>query len=162
MMDGSLEQSRAHGVGGWALTARGRRRLRRVADVALDLPESPQHQEWRSAQTLAGQEIERFRESLRATLDEAMAALDAPGTSSDDWFALKDRLERDARRIAAVTYCLHEWAEPDDARADVDDRTDPSDQAYSPEERNRRKARRAGRRNPLLWISPDAGPPDLD
>lgn len=159
---GSVEQSRAHGVQVWALTAKGKRRLSRVRHVTDLLPESPQHGEWRSAQSAAGEVIEGFREYFRASLADAAAALEDPAVTSDEWFDLQDRLEAGARRIASATYCLREWAEPDDSRADVDDRTDPTDEAYEPESRKLRKSRRLGRRSPMLWFYPDARPPEMD
>lgn len=160
--NGSITQSREHGVQVWALTSKGKRRVRRASKTADLLPESPQHQEWRSARTAAGDSIEEFHKRLQETLTEAMSALAAPDTTSDDWFALKDRLEGDARRLAATTYCLREWPEPDDARADVDELTSPADEGLSAQERKHREGRRVGRRNPLLWLNPDAGPPELD
>jgi N-acetylmuramoyl-L-alanine amidase len=116
---GSLERSRAHGMEYWALTPKGRRRLRRVRHVAGLLPESPQHLQWRSTRTAAAEAVGGIRASLRASLSEAMRALDAPSTSSDDWLALRHKLERDAHRLATVTHCLYEWPEPDDCRADA-------------------------------------------
>jgi DNA-binding PadR family transcriptional regulator len=148
---GSVETFRVLGVQTWALTPKGKRRLTRVRHVADLLPESPQHQAWRRARTAAGEAIGGFREALLATLAEATAALDAPDVPSDEWFALQHRLERDADRLGAATYCLYEWDEPDDARADVDDRTSPSDAAFAQRERNHRQVRRGARRNILRW-----------
>src|SRR5262249_18286582 len=69
----ALATSRAHGVQQWSLTASGRRQLRDAGDV--ELPESPQHQAWRAARTLAEQEIERFRSAMADVLAEATALL---------------------------------------------------------------------------------------
>jgi hypothetical protein len=151
---GWLESARRHGIATWALTSAGRRRLQsaRGAGRLPALPESPQHRAWRNAHTTAGQEIERFRASLREQLREAALALDAdPTPHSDDWFELGDALQRAFRRLASASYCLHEWLEPDDAHADLDHGLDLADEALKHSERVRRRALRAGRRNVALW-----------
>jgi hypothetical protein len=152
VQDGVIEQRRAHGVDVFALAPSGRRRLQGAGLV--DLPESPQHREWRNARTLATQEIQRFRASLGDALKEASALIDdTPG--SDALFELAEELRAAARRLGSATYCLHEWMEPSDDRADIDDHISPADRALDPSERQRRQARRAGRRNTRLW-------PDVD
>ena len=157
VQDGAIDQRRAHGVDIWALAPSGRRRLQGVGRV--DLPESPQHCQWRNACTLAAQEIERFRASMRDAVTEASALLsDTPG--SDAWFELAERLQRAARRLGSATYCLHEWMEPDDDRADIDDQVSPGDLSLNPRERQQREARRAGRRNIRLWSDADSEGPD--
>jgi hypothetical protein len=151
---GSLERSRRHGVPTWALASAGRRRLQRArrAGNVPALPESPQHRAWRNARTAATQEIERFRPTVRDCLGEAALLLDAdPPASSDAWFELGERLQRACRRLGSASYCVDEWAEPDDARADIDDHRDPADKGLDRAERARRSARRAGRRNISLW-----------
>ena len=151
VQDGAIEQRRAHGVDIWVLVSNGRKRLRRAGRV--DLPESPQHRDWCNACILAGQEIERFRGTLQDAITEAGALLnETPG--SDAWFGLAERLRCAAWRLGSATYCLHEWVEPGDDRADIDDHISPADLALDPRERQRRQARRAGRRNTRLW--PDA------
>jgi len=151
---GSLTHGRRRGVQTWALTSTGRRRLtqaRRAGKVPA-LPESPQHHAWRNARTAAAQEIDRFLVGVREGLHEAMRLLDAdPAATSDAWFELGERLHRDCRRLGSATHCLREWSEPDDARADVDDRLDPADERFGPAERANRRARRTGRRNISLW-----------
>ncbi len=151
---GSLERSRDHGVPTWELTSAGRRRLqraRRTGNVP-QLPESPQHRTWRNARTAAAQEIERFSRSLRDYLDEAARLIDAdPPAHSDAWFELGQHLQRACRRLGSASYCLHEWVEPHDARADVDERLDPADERLDPAGGARRRARRMGRRNIGLW-----------
>jgi len=154
---GSLQRSRRHGVPTWALTPSGRRRLRRAERAGRlgQLPESPQHRAWRNARTAAAQEIERFRRGLGDSLDEAAQLLDAAQPAdSDAWFELGQRLRRGCWRVASASYCLYEWAEPQDARADIEDYSDPSDAALDPGERARRRARRLGRRNIRLWDDP--------
>ncbi len=151
---GSLERSRRHGVPTWELTSAGRRRLHqaRRAGAYPQLPESPQHRAWLGARTAAAQEIERFRASLRERLDEAALLLDTEEPPhSDAWFELGEALQRACGRVGSASHCLHEWVEPHDLRADIDDHLDPIDEGLDPAERARRRARRAGRRNIRLW-----------
>jgi hypothetical protein len=153
VQDGAIEQRRAHGVDIWTLAPKGRRQMQAAGRV--DLPESPQHCQWRNACTLAAQEIDRFRAAMRDVVTEASALLgDTPG--SDAWFELAGRLHSAARRLGSATYCLHEWMEPDDDHADIDDHVSPTDLALDTRERGRRQARRAGRRNTRLWSDTDS------
>lgn len=152
--EGLVERSRRHGAVTWELTAAGAQRLRRArrGHGLPPLPESPQHRTWRVAHTAAGQEIERFRERLRELVDRAGLLLDAPARPrSDVWLELGDELHRACRLLASAGYCLDEWAEPGDARADTDDHTDPADEGLGAAEQAQRRARRAGRRNVRLW-----------
>jgi hypothetical protein len=147
---GALEQTRRHGIKLWTLTGKGRRRLAqaRSKGEAAELPESPQHRKWRYSRTTAGEQIEGYREELRALIDEAGALLDAGMQAhSDSWFCLAKRLPVLATNIGAAIYCLMEWPEPDDARADIDDYIDPDDSNLDPEERARRRSLRTGRRH---------------
>ncbi len=118
---GLLERSRRHGVPTWGLTRTGRQRLRRarLAGNLPDLPESPQHRAWRTARTLAAQEIGGFGESLRESLDAAcrLLELDSPA-GSNALLDLAEQLRHRMWRLASATYCLNEWAEPDDEHAD--------------------------------------------
>jgi hypothetical protein len=151
---GWLERSRRHGVPTWALTATGRRRLRRTQRTREfpPLPESPQHRAWRHARTLAAHEIARFREALRERVEHAALALDAdPPLHSDAWLELAEELQRGCRRLASASHCLYEWPEPDDARADIDEHAEPVDAQLDATERTLRRTRRAGRRNVRLW-----------
>jgi hypothetical protein len=70
---------------------------------------------------MAGDRIDGFREALRTSMAEVGALLDAEQTSSDAWFEFGNRLSAECRRLGSATHCLFEWAEPDDARADVDE-----------------------------------------
>jgi DNA-binding transcriptional regulator PaaX len=118
---GSLKRGRRSSSDTWGLTSKGRRRLaqaRRAGEV--NLPEAPQHQQWRLAHAEAANLIEDFRERLRCTLDEAGKLLDSGRGDSDAWFAIAKRLEVHATQVARATYRLVEWAEPDDADADID------------------------------------------
>ncbi len=151
---GLLERSRRHGAQTWALTSAGARRLRqaRGAGGLAPLPESPQHRAWRIARTAAAHEIERFRDALEERLRRASLTLESQQTPhSDTWLELADELQRAGRRLASASYCLYEWAEPDDAHVDADEHLDPADEVLEPAERAGRRARRAGRRNVRLW-----------
>ncbi len=121
---GSLERTRKHGRYQWTLTPKGRRRLaaaRRAGRVG-ELPESPQHRRWRHAREEAEQRIDDFRTLTYQTLDAAEAVAEpAEGPGSETWFAMGDRLAAIFWLMGSATYCLVEWAEPDDARADSDD-----------------------------------------
>jgi DNA-binding transcriptional regulator PaaX len=118
---GLIERTRHLRLILWRLTGSGHARLddARLTDE-LALPESPQHQQWATAQLMAGQRIADLRADMRQTLDEAMAMLDDPATSSDAWFALVHRLKDACWRLAAATHILNEWAEPNDAHPDID------------------------------------------
>jgi hypothetical protein len=151
---GLIELTRPHGVQAWELTASGRRRLRRaqLSGSLPPLPEAPQHREWRLARMLAAQEIERFGGGLRERLERAAQLLETdPLPPSDAWFELADTLRNDCRRVGSAIYCLHEWAEPSDELPDHDGRSLPGEEGLDPGERNRRRARRMGRRNFRLW-----------
>lgn len=117
-----LSDVRRHGLDLLVLTGAGRRSLakaRRSGTIAL--AESPQHRRWRHSRALAGERIDGFRQRLRATLDEARTLLDATEAPSDEWFRLASHLEKACWRLASAMYCLREWPEPDDVRADVDE-----------------------------------------
>ncbi len=154
---GWIALSRQHGIQSWELTSAGNSHLRRErrAGRVPALPESPQHRAWRSAHTTAAHEIDRFRRSLRERLEEALGLLaaDAP-TGSDAWFEFAEILQWECKRLGSATYCLREWSEPDDARADIDERLAPDEQRLEREERVRLRARRAGRRNVMQWDDP--------
>jgi ribosome-binding protein aMBF1 (putative translation factor) len=159
-LDGrALSRGKRHGVVTWELTSAGKRRLSRLrAKGTLPvLPESPQHRAWREARALAEQRIEGFRTALLEDVKRAHVLLGSPQEPgqppSDAWFELGERLHQGCKRLASATYCLREWPEPDDAHADIDDHTDPDDQAFDAKQRVQRRARRAGRRNTRLWES---------
>ncbi len=119
---GLVEAFRRHSRDLWQLTPKGKRRLaalRRTGDLPV-LPESPQHQLWREARTAASERIAGFREDVRGALAEAMALLGAADAPSDAWFEMSHSLQRICWRLGSATYCLSEWAEPDDAEADID------------------------------------------
>jgi hypothetical protein len=114
------------------------------------LPESPQHRKWRHFREAAAEQIEQYRRECQALLSEASALLDAGSRArSDSWLCLADRLPDAARSIGAALYCLSEWPEPDDARADVDDYVDSGDDKLDPQKRARLRYLRTGRRSIL-------------
>ncbi len=147
---GLLEVASRRKVDLWVLTSAGRRALvrARAKGEAVVLPESPQHRKWRHSREAASERIAGYREELRALLDETDALLDAGTTAhSDWWFDLAARLAAPATSVGAAIYCLLEWPEPEDARPDVDDYSDPDDDNLDPEERGSRRSLRVGRRN---------------
>jgi hypothetical protein len=156
---GWIALSRQHGMQAWELTGVGSRHLRRErrAGRVPPLPESPQHSAWRNARTLAEQEIDRLRGRVLVRLDEASRLLDADQPAdSDAWLEAAERLQRACRRLGSAVYCLREWAEPDDASADVDERLNPDEHRLDRAEQALRRARRAGRRNTRLWDDDEA------
>lgn len=151
---GWIALSRQHGIQSWELKSAGTRHLRRErrAGRIPALPESPQHRAWRTAHTAAAHEIDRFARAVGASLEEAARMLDAdPPADSDTVFQLGDRLQRTCWRLASASYCLREWSEPEDARADLESHEDLAEAGLDPAEQARRRARRRGRRNVRLW-----------
>jgi hypothetical protein len=118
---GRIRNVRRCGIDLLALTATGRRALgkARVAGQVF-LPESPQHRSWRHSRSMAGDRIDGFREALQTSMAELGALLDAEQAPSEAWFEFGKRLSAECRRLGSASYCLFEWAEPDDERADVD------------------------------------------
>jgi hypothetical protein len=111
---------------------------------------------WRRAHTAAGERIEGFREQVRHAVAEAAGLLDAESTGSDAWFAAAEELYSACRQLGTAVYCLREWQEPDDARADVDDGCEPGDDQLDPDERGRVWRLRSGRRSVWQWLDADA------
>ncbi|MGA9874328.1 MAG: hypothetical protein WBQ21_00785, partial [Solirubrobacteraceae bacterium] len=91
------------------------------------------------------------RDALRAALVDGGRLLDVEQAPSDAWFALAKRLQRECWRLGSATHCMREWAEPDDAKPDVDDRSAPGDENLDPEERGSVRYLRSGRRNVWRW-----------
>jgi DNA-binding transcriptional ArsR family regulator len=150
---GMVERSRRNGVVVFSLSSVGRRgveRARRSGEVVL--PESPQHREWSRARSLAGQEIERFRFEFRTYLLNAIGLLSAePPAASDAFFELAEPLSFQCRRLGSATYCLDEWAEPDDQTPDVDDCLQPAERDLPRKRRIQLYSMRNGRRSTWLW-----------
>ncbi len=143
--DGLLSSGRLRSKAVWSLSDAGRLRLDHLKRSGrVELPESPQHREWRHARADAEERVGELRRELQAAVAEA-GGHDVERTASDAWFELGERLERTCRNLGGATYCLREWPEPDDAHADVDERCDPGDSRFDPEERARLRSRRTGR-----------------
>jgi hypothetical protein len=148
-----MSRARRYGVMVWVLTSAGRARaarLRRAGEVG-ELPESPQHRAWRHARAMAGERIEEFRARVRRSVDAAAGLLDIEATGSDAWFAAAEELNVTCRHLGSAVYCLREWQETDDARADIDDHCEPGDERLSPGERGRVRHLRTGRRTVWQW-----------
>jgi hypothetical protein len=119
---GRVRDVRRYGLDFLALTDAGRRALAQArSEGEVVLPESPQHRKWRHSRTLAGERIDGFRQALQASLAEAGGLLDTKRAPSTVWVEFAKRLSRDCERLGSATYCLFEWPEPADERADVDD-----------------------------------------
>ncbi|MCW3020522.1 MAG: hypothetical protein JWN10_2830 [Solirubrobacterales bacterium] len=149
----ALSCSRRGGFVLWGLTSAGRERLVRAcrAGEVGELPESPQHREWRKARAGAAERIDGFRAELRSVVAEAGALLDAEATCSDAWFELRERIARVSWHLGSATYCLREWPEPDETKADVDDGSDPGDERFDRDARWHWHMLRRGRRNVGRW-----------
>jgi hypothetical protein len=153
---GALREGRRHGVSVWALSAAGRRQLRRAraaAGESLVLPEAPQRRAWREARSQAARSLPLLSERLEDALASAERLLRAPGgaASSDEWLELAQELHVCARGVGCALHVLREWEEPDERRADVDRLGGPGDARAGPTRRERLRLLRAGRRNPRLW-----------
>jgi hypothetical protein len=125
---GVVERGKMRGLTVWKLTSDGRKQLTRARRTGenLRLPEAPQHRLWREARATSSERIVGLRAQLSDTLREASELIASEdGGDSDAWFALRGRLGKQIERLAGATYCLREWAEPDDARADVEDASLP-------------------------------------
>jgi transcriptional regulator with XRE-family HTH domain len=118
---GAIRRDRRYGGAVWGLTPAGRRQLSgaRRTGSSLQLPESPQHRAWREERSTAVAEIEELRGQVRGSLQHASALLASLPGSAAEWFALAQRLGDQCALLANAIYRLHEWAEPDDARADI-------------------------------------------
>jgi hypothetical protein len=147
---GLLAQGRRHGFDVWGLTDTGRSRLKtaRRAGKIGQLPESPQHREWCYARATAAERIDGFRASARRDTEEAVALLGSrQRVGSDAWLQLAARFERTVRQLGLATYCLYEWGEPDDDRADIDSYQDARDEQLDETVRARLRSLRRYRRN---------------
>jgi hypothetical protein len=117
-----IRDVRRNGLDLLALAAAGRRALETAQSAGgVILPESPQHRKWRHSRTIAGDRIDGFRDALRASMAEVGVLLDSPQAPSDAWFEFGQRLSAECKRLGSATYGLFELAEPDNARADVDE-----------------------------------------
>lgn len=116
-----IEPSGPRGQSLWRLTSAGVERLQAVRQRGmLELPESPQHRDWREARRVASEQITSFRDELRMALaDTADLLVIEPVTEPDSWREAGERLQRACSHVGWAVYCLREWAEPDDSRADI-------------------------------------------
>lgn len=121
METGALRCSRLRGRDVWELTTRGRRRLANAKRRGgpLTLPESPQHREWRIARARAAEEITTLRDQFADVVDHARALLASEEATARVWAGLAGCLHTRCAQLAAATYSLYEWPEPEDVRADL-------------------------------------------
>ena len=73
----------------------------------------------------AVERIDGLREDARRAVQDAGRLLDAGEADSEALFLLAVRLKEALQYLGSATYCAREWAEPDDARADIDDDQPP-------------------------------------
>jgi hypothetical protein len=126
---GWLRQSRHRGQDRWALTDTGAQRLARalLEGVGDELPESPQHRQWRAAREHALVRIEALKSELGEVLAKVNAMLDSEAPApATDWVACANALRELTVAVGIASYCLYERPEPDDAHADRDDGIQPS------------------------------------
>ena len=124
-----LERHDRYGREYWSLTATGESWLKALRHEGRlgELPESPQHREWRHAREAARRRGGDFRGLATDTVEEAQTALTSyVSPDAATWLRLSERLAAALWLLGSATYCLEEWAEPDDARADIDDDPGPA------------------------------------
>ncbi|HVY78870.1 MAG TPA: hypothetical protein VG898_10220 [Solirubrobacterales bacterium] len=118
-----VARSERHGRDYWTLTETGKTFLKSQRDQGKvgELPESPQHREWRQSRYAAAAQMDEFRALLDAAVEAAEDARLAPTSPpSADWFELGQRLGAAFWLVGSATYSRDEWPEPDDARLDSD------------------------------------------
>lgn len=113
--------SRRCGSTVWELTDKGRRRLARARRMGKvpELPEAPQHRDWRHARKQASEQIDALRSTLRDSLAEAHSFAERDESGAAAWFGFSRSLRTQCAELGWAIHCLYEWDEPDDARADV-------------------------------------------
>lgn len=127
---GWLKRSRRQRRDGWRLTDAGAEALSRALldGAAEELPESPQHREWRTAREHARARIDGLKNELGERLAALNALLDAehppPAT---ELLAFAEPVKELIEAVAIAHYCLYERAEPDDA---CNDSRDPREPVY--------------------------------
>ena len=156
---GLVSNARRKGIDVWGLTDAGRERLNvaRKAGEVEELPEAPQHREWRRTRGVAAERIGRFRECAKRGTEEAVVLLGSSRrVRSDAWLELADSLGQVYRQLGRATYCLYEWEEPDDETADIEDYKDPGDEQLDVAGLARLYRLRGSRRNVAgLWVNED-------
>lgn len=121
--EGQLEALTQSGVPVWALTSDGKKLVARYRRRAwARLPESSQHAAWREAREIAEHQHDALRARARSVVASAAALIDADVHDYAALIRAADDLRDVFRRFAGVTYCVFEWSEPDDIKADIDDR----------------------------------------
>jgi hypothetical protein len=118
---GAIRQSRRRGCNVWGLTDAGRAGLAAVRNVGklLELPEAPQHREWRQARAKAAREIEWLRDQLRSALEREQSSLSDGQADPRAWLDHGERVQGRCLQLASAYYCLHGWLEPDGAEPDT-------------------------------------------
>lgn len=140
--EGLLDETRVRSIRRWAINRAGtgcliaaRRR------EPLELPESPQHRQWRRAREQAANRIEEMRALFDDALTQGARLLDQDTPASQDVLILADRLKQTCWQFGSALYCLNEWREPDERVADHE--THPMGSVEQ------------GRRNTRSWMDHD-------
>jgi hypothetical protein len=131
---GALERVKRQGLVRLVLTEKGRTQAV-WARQTVALLESPQHRAWRQTRKKAVERIDGLREDARRAVQDAHRLLEREEVDSEALFVLAVRLGEALQYLGSATYCAREWAEPDDARADIDDDRPPW---YRPSRRSTR------------------------
>ena len=122
---GVVEQSRRHGLNLWGLTERGRELLKGLRSAGKPWGTFQRRRNIGTGarpRASAGERIDDFRAGLRDVMTETTQLLDSDNAvGSDAWYELGHRLLKECSRLGSATHCLYEWAEPDDAQADIDE-----------------------------------------
>jgi hypothetical protein len=116
-----IELSERRGQPLWRLTSAGVEHLQAERQGGeLELPESPQHRDWREARSAANEQIASFRDELLVPLVETGKLLDnEPPADAESWREAGEQLHEACASLGWAAYCLYEWTEPGDNEADI-------------------------------------------
>ena len=124
-----VERHDRHGRDYWSLTLTGSGWLEALREEGKlrELPESPQHRDWREAREAARRRIDEFELLATGLFDDGFTDLRffADRADSRAWLRMSERLAAALWLLGSATYCLEEWPEPDDSRADIDEDPGP-------------------------------------
>jgi hypothetical protein len=121
---GLVTHTRRRGRERWGLTDDGRARATIARLAGTELPDSPQRRDWLACRAQAGAKIEDVRTRLGEALQDAQTLLGSGGGGSGAWYAIADRVGREAKRLGGALFCLNEWPEPDEENPDVDSQSE--------------------------------------
>jgi hypothetical protein len=131
---GWLSHSHKHRRDCWKLTSKGACALAGAvaAGVREQLPESPQHRQWRAARDHAAARIQVLQSELGELAGKLTDLLDRDSPPpACELVALARPLRDLTVAVAMAHYCLYERVEPDDARAERDEPIGPAGSPWS-------------------------------